>query len=219
MNALVACEESQAVTTEFRKIGIEAYSCDIIDQSGGHPEWHIMQNVLTLLNGDCTFHTMDDVQHTINGRWDMIIAFPPCTKTTNAGAKHLWRGHRLNVQRYYDGLCGKALFEAIRHADCDRIAVENPTPLAIFEYPEPTQVIQPYEYGCPWSKRTLLWLKGFPPLKPTHVVEPEVNCHEAGTWFMKGGKERQKNRSKLCHGFSEAMAQQWGKPILEQLHD
>ena len=168
-----------------------------------------MQDVLPLLNGDRTFTTIDGAVHSVDGKWDMIIAFPPCTKTTNAGAKHLWRGHKLNIPRYFDGLCGKALFEAIRHADCDKIAIENPTPSAIFEYPEPSQAIQPYEYGHPWSKKTLLWLKGLPPLTPTSIVVPEVNCHEAGTWFMKGGKERQKNRSKLCQGFAVAMAEQW----------
>ena len=101
----------------------------------------------------------------------MIIGFPPCTYTTNAGAKHLHRGHKLNIPRYYKGMCGKALFEAIRHAECERIAVENPI--------------------------------------PSNIVEPQANCHEAGTWFMKGGKERQRNRSKLCHGFAVAMAEQW----------
>ena len=209
MKILIACEESQAVCKEMRRLGHECYSCDIIECSGGHPEWHIMQDVLPLLNGNCTFKTMDGIEHTIDEKWDMIIAFPPCTKTTNAGAKHLWRGHKLNIQRYYEGLCGKALFEAIRHADCDRLVIENPTPSAIFEYPEPTQAIQPYEYGHPWTKKTLLWEKGVEPLKPTNIVKPEANCHDAGTWFMKGGKERQKNRSKLCHGFAVAMAEQW----------
>ena len=153
MKILIACEESQAVCKEMRRLGHECYSCDIIECSGGHPEWHIMQDVLPLLNGNCTFKTMDGIEHTIAEKWDMIIAFPPCTKTTNAGAKHLWRGHKLNIQRYYEGLCGKALFEAIRHADCDRLVIENPTPSAIFEYPEPTQAIQPYEYGHPWTKK------------------------------------------------------------------
>lgn len=157
------------------------------------------------------FTTCDGEKHSIDGRWDMIIAFPPCTKTSNAGAKHLWRGHRLNLVRYYEGLCGKALFETIRHADCDRIAVENPTPSSIFEYSKPTQVVQPYHFGHPWSKKTLLWLKGLKPLFPTNLVSPDVNCHEAGTWFMKGGVDRQKNRSKLCTGLAEAMAEQWGK--------
>lgn len=92
MRILVACEESQVVTIALRELGHEAYSCDIIDQSGGHPEWHIMQDVLSLLNGKCTFRTSDGFEHTIQGKWDMIIAFPPCTKTSNAGARHLWRG-------------------------------------------------------------------------------------------------------------------------------
>lgn len=120
MKILVACEESQAVTIELRRLGHEAYSCDIIPCSGGHPEWHIMQNVLPLLNGNCSFKTMDGTEHSIETRWDMIIAFPPCTKTSNAGARHLWKGGKLNIERYYDGLCGKALFLAIWAADCEK---------------------------------------------------------------------------------------------------
>ena len=209
MRILVACEESQAVTIELRRLGHEAYSCDIIPCSGGHPEWHIQDDVIPLLNGFCEFKTMDGTLHNINQKWDMIFAFPPCTYTTNAGAKHLFRYHRLNIERYYKGMCGKALFETIRHSECDKIAIENPTPSKIFEYPEPTQIIQPYEYGHAWSKKTLLWLKNLQPLIPTNIVESIVNCHEAGTWFMKGGKERQMNRSKLCYGFAKAMAEQW----------
>ena len=193
MKILVACEESQAVTIELRTLGHEAYSCDIEPCSGGHPEWHLQQDVLPLL--------MEP--------WDMIIAFPPCTKTSNAGAKHLWRGGKLNIPRYFDGLCGKALFEAIRHADCPRIAIENPIPSAIFGYPTPTQAVQPYWFGDAWSKKTLLWLKGLLPLEPTNIVEPVEECHSAGTWFMKGGKERQKNRSKTPCGLAKAMAEQW----------
>ena len=97
MKILVACEESQAVTIELRRLGHEAYSCDIIPCSGGHPEWHIMQNVLPLLNGNCSFKTMDGTEHSIETRWDIIIAFPPCTKTSNAGARHLWKGGKLNL--------------------------------------------------------------------------------------------------------------------------
>lgn len=215
MKILVACEESQAVTIELRSLGHEAYSCDIEPCSGGHPEWHIQADVLPMLNGGCSFKTVDGIEHSIAGKWDMIIAFPPCTKTTNAGAKHLWRHKKLNIPRYYEGLCGKALFEAIRHADCDKIAIENPTPSAIFQYPPYSQAIQPFEHGHKWSKKTLLWLKGLPLLKPTNIVTPEINCHEAGTWFMKGGKERQKNRSKLCVGFAKAMAEQWAGRVNE----
>lgn len=211
MRVLVACEESQAVCIAFRERGHEAYSCDLQECSGGHPEWHIKGDCLPLLNGNCVFTTEGGVHVTIDGKWDLIIAHPPCTKTSNAGAKHLFRGHRLNISRYYEGLCGKALFMAIMAADCERIVVENPTPSAIFDFPKPSQVVQPYEYGHPVSKKTLLWEKGVEPLNPTNVVIPEANCHEAGTWFMKGGKERQKNRSKTFPGIARAMAEQWGK--------
>ena len=210
MKVLVACEESQEVCKAFRARGHEAYSCDLQECSGGHPEWHIQGDCLPLLNGRCTFQDAGGGTHTLDDRWDLIIAHPPCTKTSNAGAKHLWKGHRLNIPRYYEGLCGKALFMAILEADCRKIVVENPIPSAIFDFPKPTQIIQPYEYGHPVSKKTLLWEKGVEPLKPTNIVKPEANCHEAGTWFMKGGKERQKNRAKTFPGIAWAMAEQWG---------
>ena len=213
MKVLVACEESQAVCKAFRELGHEAYSCDIIECSGGHPEWHIMQDVIPLLNGNCTFQTCDSHTHTIDGRWDMIIAFPPCTKTTNAGAKHLFRGQKLNLRRYYEGLCGKALFLTIMAADCEKIVIENPRPSKIFEYPKETQCVNLYWFGDPRQKATLLWEKGVQPLVPTNMVEPLCNCHEAGTWFTKGGKERQKNRSKLSEDFANAMAEQWGGKV------
>ena len=209
MKVLVACEESQEVCKAFRARGHEAYSCDLQECSGGHPEWHIQGDCLPLLNGKCEFVTCGGDRTTID-KWDLIIAHPPCTKTSKAGAKHLWKGHKLNIPRYYEGLCGKALFMAILEADCRKIVVENPIPSAIFDFPKPTQIIQPYEYGHPVSKKTLLWEKGVEPLKPTNIVKPEVNCHEAGTWFMKGGKERQKNRAKTFPGIAKAMAEQWG---------
>lgn len=224
MKVLVACEESQAVTIELRKLGVEAYSCDIIECSGGHPEWHIMQDVLPLLNGYCTFCTMDGVEHVINGRWDMIIAFPPCTKTSNAGARHLWKGGKLNISRYYEGLCGKALFLAIWAADCDKVVIENPTPSKVFEYPEPTQAIQPFEYGHPFTKKTLLWERGVDPLKPTNIVEPERTWCPSGSYSGKHGekhrgmftKDRARNRSKTFPGIAKAMAEQWAGPVKEE---
>lgn len=208
MRVLVACEESQTVCKAFRERGHEAYSCDIQEPSGGHPEWHILGDALVSLRGG-EITTMDGQLHDV-GRWDLVIAHPPCTKTSNAGAKHLFRGHKLNLERYYEGLCGKALFMAIWAADVDRLVIENPIPSKIFDFPKPTQIIQPYEYGHPVSKKTLLWERGVPPLKPTNIVSPTANCHEAGTWFMKGGKERQKNRSKTFKGIADAMADQWG---------
>jgi len=217
MRILVACEESQAVTKELRRLGHEAYSCDVIECSGGHPEWHTKQDVLPLLNGNCEFSTCDGAVHKIDGEWDMIIAFPPCTKTTNAGARHLWAGGTLNVPRYYEGLCGKALFEAIRHAECSRIAIENPTPSSVFEYPRETQAIQPWQFGHEATKRTCLWLKGLPPLMPTKIVDrpsyrrfTQHNGNErASCWVMDINTDRARNRAKTFPGIARAMAEQW----------
>ena len=223
MNVLLACEESQAVAIEMRKRGHRAFSCDIIECSGGHPEWHIKSNVLPLLNGNCHFTTMDGTEHFIDGRWDMIIAFPPCTKTSNAGARHLWKGGKLNIQRYYDGLCGKALFLAIWAADCDKVIIENPTPSKVFDYPEPTQAVQPYEYGHAFSKKTLLWERGVEPLKPTNIVEPERTWCPSGSYSGKHNDkhrgmfttDRAKNRSKTFPGIAKAMAEQWAGNMTE----
>lgn len=195
MRILVACEESQAVTIEFRKLGHEAYSCDIEPCSGGHPEWHLQQDVIPLLKE----------------KWDMIIAFPPCTYLSNAGAKHLWRGGELNQQRYEKGLEAKEFFIQILNADCDRIAIENPISSLVYKMPKHTQEIQPYQFGHAVRKKTRLWLKGLPLLMPTQMVDPKTNCHDAGTWFMKGGIDRQKNRAKTFPGIAKAMAEQWGR--------
>ena len=137
MKILVACEESGRVTAEFRRLGHEAYSCDILPTSGEHPEWHIQGDVLPLLK-----------QH-----WDMIIAFPPCTYLSNAGANHLWRGHKLNKERYQKGLAAKAFFLSILNADCPKIAIENPMPSKIYNLPPHSQEIQPWQFGEPVQKR------------------------------------------------------------------
>ena len=218
MKVLIACEESQEVCKAFRELGHEAYSCDIQDPSGGHPEYHILGNVLPLLNGRCEFETMDGERHEITGRWDMIIAFPPCTKTSNAGARHLYKGGILNVKRYYEGLCGKALFMAIWMADCDKIVIENPTPSKIFEYPAPSQVIQPYMFRHPFTKKTMLWEKGVKLLQPTGIVEPKRTWCPSGSYSgnhdekYRGmfSKDRAKNRAKTFPGVGKAMAEQWG---------
>ena len=194
MRVLVACEESQAVTIELRARGHEAYSCDIEPCSGGHPEWHLQCDALQLLKI----------------RWDMILAFPPCTYLSNAGAKHLFRGGTLNAERYAKGLEAKEFFLALLNADCPRVAVENPVSSRIYDMPQHTQEIQPWQFGHPVQKKTRLWLRGLPPLVPTSIVPHECGCHEAGTWFMKGGKDRQKNRAKTFPGIAQAMAEQWG---------
>ena len=169
MKILVACEESQAVTIEMRRLGHEAYSCDIEPCSGGHPEWHIMQDVIPLINGRCKFKTMDGKEHEITSKWDLLICHPPCTYLSNAGARHLWKGHKLNEERYQKGLEAKAFFETLWKADCDRVVVENPVPSRIYELPPYTQTVQPHDYygkEHPYTKKTCLWERGVKPLVP-----------------------------------------------------
>lgn len=137
MKVLVACEESQAVTIELRKLGHEAYSCDIEPCSGGHPEWHLQVDALEMLKI----------------RWDMIIAFPPCTYLSNAGARHLWKNHVLNEERYKKGLEAKEFFLSFLNADCQKVAVENPISSRIYEMPRHTQEIQPWQFGHPVQKK------------------------------------------------------------------
>ena len=228
MKVLVACEESQAVTIELRKLGHEAYSCDIIECSGGHPEWHITQDVLPLLDGNCEFMTMDGQTHTIEGKWDMIIAFPPCTYLSNAGACRLYpKKGQLNMERYQKGLEAKEFFLKFLNADCPRIAVENPVSSSVFEMPKHTQEIQPYEYQRldddeeqllhPYTKKTRLWLKGLPKLIPTSPDAVPIGPYcPAGTGRKDRTKygsakrgEDAKNRAKTFPGVAKAMAEQW----------
>lgn len=218
MNILLACEESQAVCKAYREKGHNAFSCDIMDCSGGHPEWHIKQDVIPLLNGDCEFLTMDGQIHKVKGKWDMIIAFPPCTFLSNAGARHLWKNKELNQERYMKGLEAKAFFMEFYNADCPKIAIENPTPSRIYNLPEKSQVIQPWQFGHPFTKRTQLWLKGLPLLEPTNIVAPERTWCPSGSYSGKHGDkhrgmfttDRAKNRSKTFEGIAKAMADQWG---------
>ena len=218
MNVLIACEESQAVCKEFRRLGHRAFSCDIIDCSGGHPEWHIQGDVLDLLAGNCQFVTRDATLHHISGKWDMIIAFPPCTYLSNAGACRLYpKKGQLNMERYQKGLEAKEFFLRFLNADCPRIAVENPVSSTVFQMPKHSQEIQPYMFGHPYTKKTRLWLRGLPPLIPTDVVEPVGPYCPAGTSRKDRSKygsakrgEDAKNRAKTFRGIAKAMAEQWG---------
>lgn len=193
MKILVACEESQAVTIELRRLGHEAYSCDIEPCSGGHPEWHLQVDALELLKM----------------KWDMILAFPPCTYMTNAGAVRMRVKGEIVPERYKKAMEAKEFFLKFYNADCPRIAIENPTPNS--------QVIQPYMFGHPYSKRTCLWLKGLPPLMATDILsdfEPYVNggCKDAHGNYRRfqGRKERDsKTRSKTFPGVAREMATQW----------
>lgn len=202
LKILVACEESQAVTSELRRLGHEAYSCDIIDQSGGHPEWHIMQDVIPLLNGNCEFETTNGERHGVDGKWDMIIAFPPCTDLTVAGAKYF-------EQKRNDGRQRKSIefFCKFLEADCDKIAIENPVGIMSGKYIQTwfpdlaekyslprkySQIIQPYEFGHPVSKKTCLWLKGLNNLTPTEIVDYEkihskgkTGGYSGNSWFCR----------------------------------
>lgn len=225
MRVLVACEESQRVCIAFRERGHEAFSCDIVECSGNRPEWHVHGDVIPLLNGDCTFCTSDSHTHTQSGPWDLIIGFPPCTYLSNAGAARLFRNvhdgefQMVNVERLKKGIQGRDLFMAILHANCERIAVENPIPSRIYCMPPATQIVQPWEFGHPYTKKTCLWLKGLPGLLPTEIVEPigPWVCGNVDVWHRQAakgkviGKEKDaKHRSKTFPGLAKAMAEQWG---------
>jgi hypothetical protein len=224
MNVLIACEESQAVCIEFRKLGHRAFSCDIQECSGGHPEWHCNGNVLDIINGNCEFRTMDGEKHTIEGKWDLIIAHPPCTYLSNAGACRLFpHKGEINQERYEKGLQAKEFFMKMLNADCDHIAIENPIPSRIYGLPKYDQTIQPYEYGHPFSKKTCLWLKGLPKLQPTEIVEPKISWVSGGSKKPdgsprdnKGMKFRDsKTKSKTFPGIAKAFAEQYSRYIEE----
>lgn len=220
MKVLVACEESQAVTIELRKLGHEAYSCDIIECSGGHPEWHIQQDVLPLLNGNCGFKTCDGTERKVDGKWDMIIAFPPCTYLTVTGNR--W----FNVERYGEKAIERmksrteaaVFFMALYGADCERVAVENPVGVMSSLFRTPDQIINPYQFGDPFEKKTCLWLKGLPELTSTNIVEPPprkqfdsgktMPAWYADAWHLPK-EERARLRSRTFEGIAKAMAEQW----------
>lgn len=211
MRVLIACEESQAVCKEFRKLGHEAYSCDILPCSGGHPEWHIQVGVLNILGKN----PWNEGQG-----WDLMIAHPPCTYLTNAAACRLYpKKGVLNQERYEQGLLAKEFFMKLLNAPCNKIAIENPVSSKIFKMPKHTQEIQPFEHGHPYTKKTRLWIKGLPNLKPSEVITENITC-----WVYAGSKDgkgnRRKNigktresidRSKTFPGIAKAMAEQWGK--------
>lgn len=219
VKVLVACEESQRVCTAFREKWHEAYSCDIDPCSGGHPEWHIQADVIPIVNGRCAFKTMDGKDHIIDTEWDLIIAHPPCTYLSNAGARWLYAGNKLNEERFRKGVKGKEFFMNLFNANCKKIAIENPIPSSVYDMPKYSQIIHPYQFGHPYSKKTCLWLKGLPDLQPTDIVNEFVPYCSSGSYSKnhdpkykgasrKGGSSRM--RSKTFEGIAKAMADQWG---------
>lgn len=243
LKVLIACEESQRVCTAFRALGHEAYSCDILPPSGGHPEWHIQQDVLGILNPQnylfdekdptsvhtrIEFETMDGVYHSLEDeKWDLIIAHPPCTYLTVTGNR--W----FNIEKYGDKAKeryklreeGIEFFMAFAQADCDHIVIENPVGIMSTVWKKPSQIIQPYWFGDPFEKKTCLWIKGLPNLVKDNEVTPEERTTFASgksmpSWYCDAAKlpkaERSRIRSQTFPGFARAMAEQWSKYIEEE---
>lgn len=196
MKVLCACEESQAVCIEFRKLGNEAYSCDIQECSGGHPEWHIQGDVIPLLS-----------EH-----WDIIVAFPPCTYLSFAGNRWLDQPVRLEKRE-----AAREFFMKFVDVDCPRVAIENPVGYMNSCYRKPDQIINPYMFGDPYLKRTCLWLRGLPPLysddllerpKPLYIQDNGKKRYWVETVSGSAAK-RQRIRSTTFPGIAAAMAWQW----------
>ena len=221
MKVLIACEESQTVCKAFRAKGHEAYSCDIQEPSGGHPEWHILGDALKAIEGG-QVTTMDGQVHDV-GRWDLLIAHPPCTYLTASSAVRLFHpDHTIkDWNRERLGWEARRFFLQLLSSGVERIAVENPCPLRWFNLPEYNQIIEPYMFGDPWKKRTCLWLRNLPMLVPTDVVEPKglwvgsTSRREHSTGRVKSGYVLKSNRdskarAKTFPGIAAAMAEQWG---------
>ena len=205
MRVLIACEESQEVCKAFIERGHEAFSCDTLECSGGHPEWHIQ----------------DDVLKHLEERWDLMIAHPPCTHLSVSGARHFQK-------KIADGRQKEAIefFMRLINAPIEKICVENPICIMSSKCKKPTQIIQPYHFGHEATKSTCLWLKNLPKLTATKVVgKGEITTFKSGkrmgSWYNVGGKDRAKIRSKTFHGIAQAMAEQWGnlpKEIQKELN-
>lgn len=207
---LIACEESQRVCTAFRERGFEAYSADIQEPSGGHPEWHIQGDVIPILSGGC-FTTMDGKKHIIE-KWNCIIAHPPCTHLAVSGARWFKEGKkdiRLQIE-------ASNFFLKFINADCDHIAVENPICIMSTKYRKPDQIINPYQFGHPEQKKTCLWLKNLPKLIDTNNVYNEMiklpKKERCKIWYM--GSNHSIERSKTYEGIAKAIAKQWGDYLL-----
>lgn len=214
INILVGCEESQAVTIELRKLGFNAFSCDTQKCSGGHPEWHIVADLLGVIKEG--YFTTESEQTIKVEKWNALIAFPPCTYMPNAGACRMYPKKGIICEdRLSKGMAAKAFFMELYNSDIEYISLENPLPLKVIGLPKYSQIIQPYEFGHPYSKRTLLWLKNLPSLLPTCFVDKHTPYIPSNTGGKKRGQKthiyhiNQKDRSKTFPGIAKAMAEQW----------
>ena len=192
MKVLVACEESQVVCSAFRSRGFDAFSCDLKPCSGGHPEWHFQADALEIL-------------HSFS--WDLLIAHPPCTFLSNAGARYLYPGGVLSLSRYEKGLAARDFFLEFYNCSVPHIAIENPVPSRIFDLPPPSDCIQPWQFGDPFSKRTYLWLRRLPPLFSSLL------CSDFVSWC--DIHKSASIRSRTFPGVAAAMASQWGDFLLD----
>lgn len=208
LKVLIACEESQEVCKAFRKLGHEAYSADIQEPSGGHPEWHIIGDVIPYIDGDCKFTTMDGTEHEIAGEWDLLIAHPPCTHLAVSGMRWFKEGKKPMFLQDE----AAEFFMKFVNAKCKKIAVENPVCVMSTRYKKPTQIINPWQFGHPEQKKTCLWLKGLPRLVETNNVHDYMMTlpEKQRTRVWQLGSGHAKERSKTFPGIAKAMAEQWG---------
>lgn len=224
MYVLVACEESQRVCKAFRDKGHFAFSCDIMPCSGGYPEWHIQSDVLPLLNGFCSFNTMDGSMYSLSCKWDMIIAHPPCTYFSNATAVNLGRkdnpavfNDEWRANFYIKRRLAFEFVQRIWYCNCDKVVIENVVGYLNTHFMKPTQIIQPFMFGEPYRKATCLWERGVLPLVPTDIVQPTCKWvrHTLKTkndlaGYKYKGVYSASERSKTFLGIANAMADQWG---------
>lgn len=210
IKAIVLCEESQEITKALRGLGVEAYSCDLQDCSGGYPEWHI--------KGDA-------IEEAYNGKYNLAICHPPCDFLSNAGARWLYKGGILNEERYTKGLEAKEFFMKLYNSPIKYKRIENPLPSKIYNLPKHSQIIQPYEYGHAFSKRTLLWNINLPNIQPTNIISNHIPYLPSNTGGAKRGQKAtpksisKKDSSKTFKGIAEAIAEQTVNYLLTQKQD
>lgn len=241
LNVLIACEESQRVCSEFRKLGHNAYSCDILPSSGGHPEWHFKQDIFKTIENRGGILENGEEKY-IEGKWDLMVAHPPCTFLAVSGAKWYYhpddkslpisqrRPHPKFPNRAKDREDGVLFFMNLANADIEHIAIENPVGIMNTRWRKPDQIVQPYHFGDSAAKKTCLWLKNLPPLEYTDVVDPGEYIEfgsgkKIAKWYSDGltktktAEERRTWRSKTFPGFAKAIAEQWSEYVIGKINN